>query len=835
MRTGRDFFTQLRNEIQKLVKSKVPTGSATMGITVSTSSSGDVNALLSSIDNISITVNAILESIGKTGIHIIEGGNVYANSPADGWVNVEPTRAICVSTGLVYSLTLPAKLNVIGNTSITKPGTAYILLDRSGNAYVSNSDISTSVMLAKIIIPKETTSIIRDDSENENDAYIIVKKNQFFKDDFKIDDESVMELRTIMDKLLADNLIGEIRLSSGLTITNTDGSLSLDSTSMLLKYQNGNTGMKLDKEGIRFYDSQGRLIAYFTINDAKVGALRVTPNGIESTNFSSGNSGFQIKANGDAEFYNGTFRGTITAISGYIGGNTIDSDSIESANWPTTGFKLNSSGLIQERDSTGNELRIRPSGLFSYNKNFTLTHLPGTCDFIDYLKLYNGTSTSEYLIDGACYIWGNVSGVVIKKFEYATDPTFPDTVIAEYKLNSETGVYYETKTFEFSEMAGALVKPEGLTDGQYVQNLTASQITVGKLRDFSGESYFDLANGKLNIKSNDTNPNRKIAVGNTDSDQCMYYDLSTGRLTVRHNDYVRNLLDFSSFEEAVDDLPDSGGYIFVPQGTHSVTSTVIISKPNVHIFGNGPSSIIEGNIYDDEIIEALNTENFTIRDLTIRNTSTYPRCIRFNMSENCIASRLFLRCPNVDIGSLYYIFNIDGCTNVTSFECYVDSAGVISANVYNDIGTKLYIDKNNIVSGAIAIEYSNSKIINNYIYVPDVYGWNCGISARGDSILVHGNTLICENNNVDYGINSDSGDRVIITNNHVYQFETGIQVSSRYGIIGNNSIEKSGAGITLLSGSCNFTVIGNVIHLCPTGITNLGSNNEIAHNINVNS
>ena len=41
---------------------------------------------------------------------------------------------------------------------------------------------------------------------------------------------------------------------------------------------------------------------------------------IQTNNFVSGSSGWQIKGNGDAEFANGTFRGTVTANAGAIGG-----------------------------------------------------------------------------------------------------------------------------------------------------------------------------------------------------------------------------------------------------------------------------------------------------------------------------------------------------------------------------------------------------------------------------------------------------------------------------------------------------------------------------------
>lgn len=64
-------------------------------------------------------------------------------------------------------------------------------------------------------------------------------------------------------------------------------------------------------------------------NIIAVGSDSVVQRGeVRSQNFSSGNAGWRITSNGDVEFNDGVFRGTITATGGTIGGFTITSTAL---------------------------------------------------------------------------------------------------------------------------------------------------------------------------------------------------------------------------------------------------------------------------------------------------------------------------------------------------------------------------------------------------------------------------------------------------------------------------------------------------------------------------
>lgn len=349
MRQGNDFFTLLARQIKKLTTQKTSSGAASSGVSISTASEDQINNILATLQSHKETIDGMLASM-KNKNQIISGGQVLAKDPPSTRVRVLPVEALCPGTGIVYSLTTEQELDILyDGTPVSKPGTAFVLLKQDGTVELSTNQDASKITLAKIIVPSSATAKIRDDKSDGYDAYIVPRKDLFFEEDFVLDDESIAELKNIMNELLADNLVGTITLSEGLKIQNTDGSLTMDSQTMKLLYPSGNSAMVLDRNGIKFYNDNKQLLAYFTKDEARVASLKILATGIESTNFVSGASGFQIKTNGDAEFFNGVFRGTITGVAGYIGSIIIDSDGIKSQNWDSlgVGFKLWASGKLE--------------------------------------------------------------------------------------------------------------------------------------------------------------------------------------------------------------------------------------------------------------------------------------------------------------------------------------------------------------------------------------------------------------------------------------------------------------------------------------------------------
>jgi hypothetical protein len=68
---------------------------------------------------------------------------------------------------------------------------------------------------------------------------------------------------------------------------------------------------------------------------------------LQSPNFVTGSAGWIIKANGDVEFNNGTFRGALAAATGTIGGFTIGATTLVGGS-----VTLNSSGIIKVAQSS---------------------------------------------------------------------------------------------------------------------------------------------------------------------------------------------------------------------------------------------------------------------------------------------------------------------------------------------------------------------------------------------------------------------------------------------------------------------------------------------------
>ena len=206
------------------------------------------------------------------------------------------------------------------NTSSAR--TMYIVVDER-NLVVKEFVAEKDVILAKIVINVVDDPIV--DDRNGINNYIVSGKDLAFSADLVLDDETKSKFRSIMDELLAENLIGTIKLSEGLDITNQDESIKLNANSMGI-YDSDTKFASFDKDGVYFYQTNGQTLAQYTKSGATIGQIRIKPATIESMNFKEGNRGFQINQNGHAEFSDVTVRGHIDARSGTIGKWTIGID-----------------------------------------------------------------------------------------------------------------------------------------------------------------------------------------------------------------------------------------------------------------------------------------------------------------------------------------------------------------------------------------------------------------------------------------------------------------------------------------------------------------------------
>jgi len=170
--------------------------------------------------------------------------------------------------------------------------------------------------LAKIIIPQPgVTQYIVDQKEDSPNAYIqnFRTYNLYGDENGNFEEDTIEMLRQNISPILADNLIGNIRLNEDLKIINNAGTLELNSDEMRLKDLDGNTLAKFNQRGTFFYDTNNIEMARFTKEDARIGNILINKNSIQSGDYISENRGFKIQDNGFAEFEDVRVRGRISS------------------------------------------------------------------------------------------------------------------------------------------------------------------------------------------------------------------------------------------------------------------------------------------------------------------------------------------------------------------------------------------------------------------------------------------------------------------------------------------------------------------------------------------
>ncbi len=274
---------------------------------------------------------------------ISSGLQVEATSPASQSIIVRAGKGS--KGGQVYELledvTVPTPTDITTQVLI-------VSLFRDRIIFEKNPSL-TGLQLAKIIIPQPGSNYEiydkKDDRADVYDAYIVgFQEVKLYADRFgKLEEDSIAFLRDNIGPVLADNIIGNIRLSEDLKITNTQGTLALDSNSLKLYNNSGNVLAKFNQNGTFYYNSSGVEIARFANDSAKIGNILITKNTIQSGDYVSENKGFQIKDDGFAEFENVRIRGRlsssvfeydkISAVSGklFVGNSSVISVDMTSA------------------------------------------------------------------------------------------------------------------------------------------------------------------------------------------------------------------------------------------------------------------------------------------------------------------------------------------------------------------------------------------------------------------------------------------------------------------------------------------------------------------------
>ena len=345
----KDLFTLTINEIEKRVRynSSSSYNSQLSRNNIAPLGFNNGRSDIGASDLINSIMELLVDAIPQ---QIIEGLEVTAESPISANVVVAAGKGSV--GGRLYELEESVTLAIPFDTS----SEIFFVVLYNGGIMIEKTVLDTQLKVAKIVVKKPgITSRVRDDKDDSWDAYIVnFKEYKLYGRNDKFEEDTIELLRDNISPILADNLIGNIRLSEDLKITNTQGTLELDSTQLLLKDFNDNTLAKFNKDGTFFYNAHGVELAKFSSTGARIGNIVIATNALESGNFLSGSRGFQIKDDGTVEFNTLTVRGTVYATAGEIGGWTIadselyatDTGTIRTSSTAGSGYN----GVVLDKD-----------------------------------------------------------------------------------------------------------------------------------------------------------------------------------------------------------------------------------------------------------------------------------------------------------------------------------------------------------------------------------------------------------------------------------------------------------------------------------------------------
>ena len=320
--------------------------------------------------------------------------------------------------------------------------------------------------------------------------------------------------------------------------------------------------------------------------------------------------------------------------------------------------------------------------------------------------------------------------------------------------------------------------------------------------------------------------------------------------------------DFEDIQSAINDLPSSGGVVYVKEGTYNITSTISIMKNNISLIGAGNSTklyLITDNIPVIQVgdgstsLEGISIENLQIdgnSNLEGANTGIYFYGNSSAKISLCTVSSCYIH----HLGSLgieivyldYSLFFSNLIENNSDASMYVlnSTYNLFSGNQFNfDFYLKSSSSYNSLISNifasgssaAIHISSSPSNIINNnqisdsdfgmeilsnYTVVSGNFVHDCttlGIDVEGDYCIVSDNICI---NNGGKGITPGWANNNLIIGNLVYGHTTGISVNS---YSSNNALISNflSNNTTAIGDSGTNTIIKNNPGYNPVGVSSI--------------
>ena len=291
--------------------------------------------------------------------------------------------------------------------------------------------------------------------------------------------------------------------------------------------------------------------------------------------------------------------------------------------------------------------------------------------------------------------------------------------------------------------------------------------------------------------------------------------------------------DFDNIQDAINDLPATGGCVYIKEGTYIITAAITINKHNVGLFGCGKSTIIQ-SLSAINMINTNSYDNITIKDMQLHDNSGAKIVltgIYINDSSKNVIQNLFLNYMQIGVraSGLSCESNtltnciIDHCTNGIKIErSWISRVVNCSVQFCSNIGIwvidyLVWIDSCNSsfnTKQGILLQNADYSLVSDCnVYSNDTNG----IEVDGASSYVK-----ILNNRVDYstriGIELTGGpDYAIVKGNSIYHNGSeGIRIfNSVHSIISNNILRDNsqnaigGYSEILIDGTCTNNIISN--------------------------
>ncbi|MBA7506730.1 hypothetical protein ES706_05435 [subsurface metagenome] len=311
---------------------------------------------------------------------------------------------------------------------------------------------------------------------------------------------------------------------------------------------------------------------------------------------------------------------------------------------------------------------------------------------------------------------------------------------------------------------------------------------------------------------------------------------------------VRKAAKFSSIQAALDDLPDSGGKVFVPAGTYTISKTIFL-KNNQTLTGAGPSSIITTNV--DNLI-LIHCKDISIGE---QGGAVISNLQLLGKGTNPGPGIVVENCHNVLIQNVRIIktsYGIEFVATVSPSQ-HTDNNWIVNCYFGYTTSYGIYFHPElspraecNVIQGNIFIRTGrtaiyiypgkNNLIVGNQIEAAGAYGI---FLRRGLRNTVTGNVVFASTK---HGIYFRGQEGSVISSNTCYANDYGGTGSydgiclrfnaDRNTIIGNTCFNNGRYGISIYSNDCDRNIIlGNVANDNGVGqIIDNGTNTDKDHN-----